>query len=344
MNKKRFKINDRFKKNDKKVILLLIIFVLVLFISPICQIFNEMIQTEGDKTIYIFFFIMILLLMFVTFIPLFGIYSLIRHVINKNIRKKATFDIVNDIDYYRDNFGEISPSLISLMIDLDIEEEKDLTAMLLFYKLNNIITVENNNIILNQSVTLNESDKKFFEWFKSRNIADFATWKNSIKMDAINNGYIVPNKEESKKKGCLIPLVILIGAIIIFIYLISIIMNPSFDIKNSIYVTLIIISITLVALIITITPIFSLIYFVANKLSSNKIKRTEKGNELTEKIYAMKNFIHDFGNLSEATKESLCVWDYFLIYAVVLEENSVIIDEISSYYNSDMISLVHKSS
>ena len=34
----------------------------------------------------------------------------------------------------------------------------------------------------------------------------------------------------------------------------------------------------------------------------------------------MKNFIHDYSNLSEAEKDSLVLWDDYLIYAVVLEE------------------------
>lgn len=41
----------------------------------------------------------------------------------------------------------------------------------------------------------------------------------------------------------------------------------------------------------------------------------------------MKNFIHDYSNLSEAEKDSLVLWDDYLIYAVVLEENEKIIEE-----------------
>lgn len=58
------------------------------------------------------------------------------------------------------------------------------------------------------------------------------------------------------------------------------------------------------------------------------LKRTEEGELLTAQISGMKNFIHDFSNLSEAEKEQIILWDDFLIYAVVLEENERIIEDI----------------
>ena len=42
----------------------------------------------------------------------------------------------------------------------------------------------------------------------------------------------------------------------------------------------------------------------------------------------MKNFIHDYSNLSQADQEQVVLWDDYLIYAVVLEENQQIVAEI----------------
>ena len=47
----------------------------------------------------------------------------------------------------------------------------------------------------------------------------------------------------------------------------------------------------------------------------------------------MKNFIHDFSNLSEAHKEQVVLWDDYLVYAVVLEENQQIVKEIMKRRN-----------
>ena len=45
--------------------------------------------------------------------------------------------------------------------------------------------------------------------------------------------------------------------------------------------------------------------------------------------------------LNEADKEALGLWDEFLIYAVVLEENDVILNEISNLYNKDLLKYKH---
>lgn len=62
-------------------------------------------------------------------------------------------------------------------------------------------------------------------------------------------------------------------------------------------------------------------------------RRTTWGNELTEYVWGMKNFIRDFSNLSEADKNALALWDDYLIYAVVLEENQIIINELRKRRN-----------
>ena len=59
-----------------------------------------------------------------------------------------------------------------------------------------------------------------------------------------------------------------------------------------------------------------------------QIKRTDYGNQMAECIYGMKNFIHDYSNLSTVDKRQVVLWEDYLVYAVVLEENKEIIDEI----------------
>lgn len=64
---------------------------------------------------------------------------------------------------------------------------------------------------------------------------------------------------------------------------------------------------------------------------TTKIARTEEGNRITEYLFGLKNFIKDFTLISEREKKELVLWDYFLVYAVVLEENKKVIQEIFSY-------------
>ena len=72
-------------------------------------------------------------------------------------------------------------------------------------------------------------------------------------------------------------------------------------------------------------------------MSANKYERTKKGKFLVEEIDGIKNYIHDFSLLSEKEKDSIIIWNEFLIYAIVLEENTKIIDDISKYTNLNNI-------
>ena len=70
--------------------------------------------------------------------------------------------------------------------------------------------------------------------------------------------------------------------------------------------------------------------------SHDKYDRTKEGKILVEQIAGMKNLIHDFSILSEREKESVKLWDDFLIYAIVLEENDKIVKDISKYQSVDV--------
>ena len=67
---------------------------------------------------------------------------------------------------------------------------------------------------------------------------------------------------------------------------------------------------------------------IINK-NAKKFRRTDYGNYMAECIYGMKNFIHDYSNLSMADKRQVILWEDYLVYAVVLEENEEIVNEIS---------------
>lgn len=78
------------------------------------------------------------------------------------------------------------------------------------------------------------------------------------------------------------------------------------------------------------TCIFSAPHLVGIMTGNMKsIQRTDYGNQMAECIYGMKNFIHDYSNLSEADRRQVVLWEDYLVYAVVLEENEGIVNEIA---------------
>ena len=76
-------------------------------------------------------------------------------------------------------------------------------------------------------------------------------------------------------------------------------------------------------------PLGGALGFMLTGKTVKPIKRTEYGNQMAECVYGMKNFIHDYSNLSEADRRQAALWEDYLVYAVVLEENEQIVDEIS---------------
>lgn len=69
---------------------------------------------------------------------------------------------------------------------------------------------------------------------------------------------------------------------------------------------------------------------------NNRYERTNEGKVLVEQIAGIKNYIHDFSLLSEKDKENIILWQDFLVYAVLLEENEKIIDDICKYKNVNL--------
>lgn len=69
-----------------------------------------------------------------------------------------------------------------------------------------------------------------------------------------------------------------------------------------------------------------IIYFKKN------YTRTIKGKTLLNKAYALKNYLNKYSLIKERTEEELILWEYYLIYAVVLNVNVKIEDKIIGKY------------
>ncbi|MGN1378867.1 MAG: DUF2207 family protein, partial [Bacilli bacterium] len=107
----------------------------------------------------------------------------------------------------------------------------------------------------------------------------------------------------------------------------------SFIIKNFVMQKIIDIVLIIIILIILYKKSFLLVKVYLNK--RNKYQRTALGEEKTTYIHALQNFIHDFSNLKDADKKEIVLWNDFLVYAIILEENNKIVDDIIKLLNDD---------
>ena len=123
-----------------------------------------------------------------------------------------------NIIYYREKLKGVSPTTISLMQNLKVEEEKDLTATIMKLQLNKNILIEEDNIkVLSDDVSnLMPNEKHLFYILKEEKInkKQIDGWKDVALEEAKRQGYI---KEKKSTTGLLVKKVILITLFILFI-------------------------------------------------------------------------------------------------------------------------------
>lgn len=367
LKKKSFDTNKG-KIIDRLFIIFILIINIITFINGGIEETIYIFKNSDDFLVRLGWIIFIIMVIFVKSLPYLAIYYGFKYTIKKYNKSRRTFDVVNDIDYYRDIFKDVSPATMSLIMDLELEKKKDIGAMKLYYELNDIYLYEKDGgVYLNNpnNVKLNKSDDILLNCFfkKKNSIFVLNEWKENVITENINNNLIRrKNNNEKKKVGCglfVLLNILSIGYIIfavvyliknihvynLFVSELEMVGLDNIDVLNFLASNPEYFKLTFILLL---TPIFLLFGFW-NIISSfihlfvssmvhvkDKFKRTPDGNVLAEKLYGMKNFIHNFSNLDDATKEHLVLWKEFLIYAVVLEENDIVLKEIGNIYHTDI--------
>lgn len=325
----------------------------------------------------ILLFLMTVAVSFLLTFPFVAVYYGIRSAVRRNQLAAITFDSIQDIEYFRDTWKDMSPATISLLMNLNIEREKDKIATLLSLEQKKYLTLEDGKIQIRnkQNKMLMDSERKMLDILKTGNMNHITMreWEKTCIDEAVHGGFIKYNKD---KKRFLIGIARYIIAFVVCMMAFSY-ADKNFDkISNEIEEKLalykhtednknmtldeeiqlieeelatpeiarvmLLLSIMMACIFamicLFILPIAFLVYIIAYFKSAPRFKRTHKGKLYTEEIAGMKNFIHDFSNLNQADKEQLVLWDEFLIYAVVLEENKKIVYEISKMKKIDISS------
>ena len=304
----------------------------------------------------------------------------------KRILKQNTkYEVIDNIDYFRDRFTGITPAEISMLTDLEIETKKDLSASILNLYNKKLISFDNNKMIINKDVNtdhLKESDSYLYSLLLNNNlnVVTIKEWKNISTKEAIEDGYI-SEKHRSNRYGFSNSVMTIIKWVgVMFLagiigggYLATPVGQKVMtnmeeydkitkDIEDQdviidmiktdkdfqkltydIYVGSIPVVIVGTFAVVALFALFSMPFYLrARKITyyfvdaNDKYERTSEGKVLVEQIVGMKNFIHDFSNLSQSEKEEVVLWNDFIIYAILLEENEKIIHEILKVKNMDV--------
>lgn len=267
-------------------------------------------------------------------------FSLPNIIIKKLIRKTSLTktDFAKTKDYYRDILYKYSVIELNYVDDFQINLKKEIVATLLNLELKGKIKLNYNEIeiISNNDDDLKLTEKNVFNNIKDGKVIiskkfDDILRKNAIE-EAINDGLLIKmTKKEKITNGIIIftPL-LLIELVLIILYNISYLILDKFQVSNTIYYVL---SIFPMIDVFFITGIFGILigsFIQYINESKNMYNRTEKGSNINKKIEGLKKYIKDYSLLDEKEKELLRVWDEYLIYSVLFNQNKEILNKFSA--------------
>jgi hypothetical protein len=307
-------------------------------------------------------------LYFIVFFPIATVFLAFQSGRKKGHLERVKYNPSLGITYYRNILQDISPADMSIITDLSIEKKKDISATLLRMFNKKIINFSEGKIIItSQPDTLPWDEAELIHMIQQGRItsASMARWKENRIREAITKGYIreCPSKSFRVFKGCCLSsclsVVMTIAAVIIFGLIFSTTDGIAFldnlderlifletaemNVDNVIELTTLARDIAFLGLILNILsvviPCFVQFRFLGYAVSASRYEKTKKALDLAEKIAGLKRFIHEFSTLSSKQKEEVFLWDDFLVYAVVLEENDDIVKDISRGFGIDMTNI-----
>lgn len=264
----------------------------------------------------------------------------------KRVRDSSAYVTVQNITYYRDKLSELNPSLVSLLIDLDIYGQKVITATLLRMQNKKAISFNRNDRIIvtaENMCGLDHGETELLQLIslqngKLNNSKTLRKWKKNRFREAECMGYIrkkiITNEEKTKNKYAYILLISLAAAFVLWAVFLSICYLDNIDsVSGAIQEFMHLLSIDVLLFV----PMYLLTKKAAYKKRGDVLwERTPLGNETAEKIAGLSRFINEFSHLSEADIEQVVLWDDYLVYAIVLEENEKIVKNISKKYKTNL--------
>ena len=388
----------RIKTKKEKLILLLDIAVIIVCILRslgnykfFAEGFGMVKEFSGSNPFMSCLLIFYMIWLFILYIAIknfiiIAIYLAYRIPKKRIIKHNTKYEVIENIDYFRERFTGITPPEISLLTDLEIETKKDLAASILNLYNKKVVSFDSKNkLVVSKDVNtehLKESDSYLYSLLLNNNlnIVSVKKWKEISTKEAIEDGYI-KEKNREKRYGFSDSLltifrwvgIMFLAGIIGGGYLVTppgqkLMKNMeeyetiTKDIKDQdvivdmikedkdfrkltydLYVGSIPVCLVGTFAVVAIFALFSMPFYLrARKITyffvdaNDKYDRTPEGKILVEQIVGMKNFIHDFSNLSQSEKEEVVLWNDFIIYAILLEENEKIIHEIFKLKNMDV--------
>ncbi len=246
-----------------------------------------------------------------------------------NKEKLDKIDFKNN-SYYRDIISKYSPAVLSYIDDFKLEE-KDIVATLMSLELKQKLTIKDDIKIINDSEeNLDENEKYIFKKLKSNTLKNInmLEFEEKVKKDCLDYNLLEENKDIKKK---IIKKVIFTVCIYILI-VVGFFNFPTFynNIPNK-NIAILLLPVMFILFFIMIILPFSTIVYIKSYYRMNKQNpyiRNKQARNINEKLEGLRNYMKDFSQLSESQYNEIVLWEDYLIYSVILGQNSKIVKEI----------------
>lgn len=284
--------------------------------------------------------------------------KIVNYITKKMVKKEllTKIDFEKSKDYYRDILYNHSIIELSYIDDFEIDLKKEIASTLLSLELKKKIKITDSKIeIINKDDTdLKLTEKDVFNSIENGKVV---IQKSSKFLDLLQKhafqesteNKLLEKTDEDANRSKIFNVFIIFTIIVIIVplflkkcfYAITYQFDNNEISLNAAYIYSAIICILLPIYMVFLVLVID-IFIKYKNMMINLYKRTKSGNELNEKIEGLKNYIRDYSLLDEREKESLALWDEYLIYSVEFKQNKDILKKISKLIEIDVVSNVMK--
>ena len=289
---------------------------------------------EKFYTAILFYSLMSLFINVLKFFFIIGIYLCFK-LVNKRLRKEklSEIDFKKYDGYFRDILKNYDIAVLSYIDDFSLDYKKDIVAVLLNLKNKGKISFDelNNKIIITEKdVYLTKVEKYLINNIEDGKLKSGINYENVVIEEATESQLLEKRiKPFNFFKLFLLIFLFIIGNILIFNFATSL-TNFENTVVIIIFIVIVVIWIFTIAFIMFFLPIYGIIYIVGRV--SNPFVRSKLGEEVNIKLEGLKNYLKDFSSLDEKNVEDLVIWEDYLIYSVLFNQNKIVVDEIYQKY------------
>lgn len=260
-------------------------------------------------------------------------------LVNKKIRKEKLNkdDFKRSKDYYRDILYGYGACELSWIDDFKLEIPKDIIAELLQLENKKFIKINENNIELLENFdtnTLNETQKYLLSCIEDGKVKNVSQIKlqETVRKDALQHKIVEQREESKKKKKKRMVKAILIAVIVNIVMKVAFNIISEMNFENNMIPIISFIIYAIVFIIFSFYPMILIISYIIYNIKStlDPYFRTKEGEELNRSIEGLKNYLKDYTLLDEQEKDGIVVWEEYLVYSVLFNQNKKMIEKYKS--------------